>query len=108
MDTSNALRALIDRLDATHTLTETEYAALYAGRAAVADYAATLADARRRAVYGTDVYIRGLIEVSNICKNDCYYCGIRKATRPARAIASATTKFSPRAARGMRSAFALL
>ena len=79
MDTSNALRTLIDRLDATHTLTETEYAALYAGRAAVADYAAALADARRRAVYGTDVYIRGLIEVSNICKNDCYYCGIRKS-----------------------------
>lgn len=31
----------------------------------------------RREVYGTDVYIRGLIEFTNICKNDCYYCGLR-------------------------------
>lgn len=27
--------------------------------------------------YGNKVYIRGLIEVSNYCKNNCYYCGIR-------------------------------
>ena len=32
---------------------------------------------RRKEHYGTDVYIRGLIEFSNYCKNDCYYCGIR-------------------------------
>ena len=35
------------------------------------------ADGVRREYYGTDVYIRGLIEVSNYCKNNCYYCGIR-------------------------------
>lgn len=27
--------------------------------------------------YGKDIYIRGLIEFTNYCKNDCYYCGIR-------------------------------
>lgn len=30
-------------------------------------------------VYGNKVYIRGLIEFTNYCKNDCYYCGIRKS-----------------------------
>ncbi|MGN0242461.1 MAG: [FeFe] hydrogenase H-cluster radical SAM maturase HydE, partial [Lachnospiraceae bacterium] len=35
------------------------------------------ADRVRRERYGTDVYIRGLIEISNYCKNNCYYCGIR-------------------------------
>ena len=35
------------------------------------------ADEVRREYYGTDVYIRGLIELSNYCKNNCYYCGIR-------------------------------
>lgn len=35
----------------------------------------------REAAYGKKVYIRGLIEISNICKNDCYYCGIRKSNR---------------------------
>jgi biotin synthase len=36
------------------------------------------ADAVRREYYGTDVYIRGLIEFTNYCRNNCYYCGIRK------------------------------
>ncbi|MDO4691956.1 MAG: [FeFe] hydrogenase H-cluster radical SAM maturase HydE [Porphyromonadaceae bacterium] len=31
--------------------------------------------------YGCKVYIRGLIELTNICKNDCYYCGIRRSNR---------------------------
>ena len=39
------------------------------------------ADALRRANYGIDVYIRGLIEISNYCKNNCYYCGIRKGNQ---------------------------
>ncbi|WP_297133895.1 [FeFe] hydrogenase H-cluster radical SAM maturase HydE [uncultured Eubacterium sp.] len=33
----------------------------------------------REREYGNDVYIRGLIEFTNVCKNDCYYCGIRKS-----------------------------
>lgn len=37
----------------------------------------------REKVYGKDVYIRGLIEFSNYCKNDCYYCGIRCSNRKA-------------------------
>ncbi|MDR1478156.1 MAG: [FeFe] hydrogenase H-cluster radical SAM maturase HydE [Planctomycetaceae bacterium] len=39
------------------------------------------ADIVRRSYYGTDVYIRGLIEISNYCRNDCYYCGIRRSNR---------------------------
>lgn len=35
------------------------------------------ADRVRRQYYGVDVYIRGLIEFTNYCKNNCYYCGIR-------------------------------
>ncbi|MDR0503620.1 MAG: [FeFe] hydrogenase H-cluster radical SAM maturase HydE [Treponema sp.] len=35
------------------------------------------ADRVRRSIYGTDVYIRGLIEFTNYCKNNCCYCGIR-------------------------------
>ena len=27
---------------------------------------------------GTDVYLRGLIEISNICRKNCLYCGIRR------------------------------
>lgn len=41
------------------------------------------ADAIRRKHYGTDVYIRGLIEFTNYCKNNCYYCGIRAGNKSA-------------------------
>lgn len=30
-----------------------------------------------------DIYIRGLIEISNYCKNDCLYCGIRRSNKNA-------------------------
>lgn len=36
------------------------------------------ADKKRREIYGDSVYIRGLIEFTNYCKNNCYYCGIRR------------------------------
>ena len=33
----------------------------------------------RKKYYENKVYVRGLIEISNYCKNDCFYCGIRKS-----------------------------
>ena len=36
------------------------------------------ADKVRRAYYGNKVYIRGLIEFTNYCKNNCFYCGLRR------------------------------
>lgn len=43
------------------------------------EYLRQRAEAVRRSVYGNQVYIRGLIEFTNYCKNDCYYCGIRRS-----------------------------
>lgn len=37
------------------------------------------AQAIAQAIYGKQIFMRGLIEFTNICKNDCYYCGIRKS-----------------------------
>ncbi len=42
------------------------------------------ADKIRREVFGDLVYIRGLIEISSICKNDCLYCGIRASNSSAK------------------------
>lgn len=39
------------------------------------NWAAYLRDHR----VSNNVYFRGLIEFSNVCHNDCYYCGIRKS-----------------------------
>lgn len=37
----------------------------------------------RQEVYGKKVYLRGLIEISSYCKNNCYYCGIRRGNSAA-------------------------
>ena len=74
----NKLNLLIDKLALTHSLTLSEYEYLIENRTQEsADRLRELAVSARREVYGNSVYIRGLIEISNICKNDCIYCGIR-------------------------------
>ena len=45
------------------------------------EYLRKCAIKKRKEIYSNHVYIRGLIEISNICKNDCYYCGIRKSNK---------------------------
>lgn len=43
------------------------------------EYAAQLARSISLNKFGKKIYFRGIIEFTNICKNDCYYCGIRKS-----------------------------
>ena len=45
------------------------------------EYAAELARELAVSVFGKKIYFRGIIEFTNICKNNCYYCGIRCANR---------------------------
>ncbi|MBR6748744.1 MAG: [Clostridia bacterium] len=74
------LHTLIEKLAAEHRLTLAEYEYLIANRCPeAAELLAEHAVRARRAVYGNTVFIRGLIEISNICKNNCLYCGIRAA-----------------------------
>ena len=76
------LFSLIDRLAEEHSLSKEQYEALIAGRSqSLADYAAQRADKVRREIYHNDVYIRGLIEISSVCRNDCYYCGLRRSNK---------------------------
>jgi len=35
-------------------------------------------------IYGKQIFKRGLIEFTNYCKNDCYYCGIRRSNKCAK------------------------
>lgn len=43
------------------------------------EFARMLAQKTAQEQFGNKIYMRGLIEISNICKNDCLYCGIRKS-----------------------------
>lgn len=74
----NIIESHIDALAREHTLPDDALSALIESENAAAPLAAA-ADKARRAVYGDEVYIRGLIEFTNFCKNDCYYCGIRRS-----------------------------
>lgn len=77
---NDRVKQLIDRLDLGHTLSLDEYENLISSFSPeTMEYAAERAVKRRMALYGNDVYIRGLVEIGNICKNDCLYCGIRRS-----------------------------
>jgi biotin synthase len=76
------MKALVDRLRAEHTLTDAELLALITAEDEELDqYLAEQAEQVRRSVYGNLVFIRGLIEFTNYCKNNCNYCGIRRGNR---------------------------
>ena len=74
--------ALIDKLAQNHSLSTHEYLTLLT---TICDeeiaYLAKCARDVAQRIYGNKIFIRGLIEISNICKNDCYYCGIRKSNK---------------------------
>ncbi|HJB60057.1 MAG TPA: [FeFe] hydrogenase H-cluster radical SAM maturase HydE, partial [Candidatus Ruminococcus gallistercoris] len=71
---------LVERLAETRSLTDEQFRTLLTTDRWDADLFAA-ADRVRRAQYGTDVFISGLIEFTNYCKNNCYYCGIRHGNR---------------------------
>lgn len=74
------MRELVDKLERQRELSKDEWVRLIDGRdAQTAEYLFEKSRAIRHAVYGRQVFVRGLIEFSNYCKNDCLYCGIRKS-----------------------------
>lgn len=78
------LQALIDKLESENRLDREEWIRLIQGwTPKLAQYLFEKARKIRQMHYGTDVYIRGLIEFTNYCKNDCYYCGIRRSNAQA-------------------------
>lgn len=74
------MKYLIDKLRQTQMLSKEEWTCLIRNRTPeLAEHLFQQAREVRQEHYGNGIYIRGLIEFTNICKNDCYYCGIRKS-----------------------------
>ena len=69
---------LIDKLRKNTELSYDEYLYLIKNRDICKDYLYKNASEVRDNIYGKKVYIRGLIEFTNYCKNNCLYCGIRR------------------------------
>ena len=75
---------IIDKLAVQHTLSHEEFRELIENRTpAVDEYLFAKAREIREKYYGKEVYLRGLIEISNYCRNNCFYCGIRNGNREA-------------------------
>lgn len=72
----NEIQNLTERLSAERNLPDKDLKTLIASDEA-GDILAPAADRVRRNIYQDEVYIRGLIEFTNYCKNNCFYCGIR-------------------------------
>lgn len=76
----NELKELVDQLAETGDLPDEQLYRLLAERTPqLGEYLAEKARVVQERYYGKKIFVRGLIELSNYCKNDCYYCGIRKS-----------------------------
>jgi len=76
------MKTLIDKLYDTNNLSKDEFVLLLENRnEEIESYLHEKARAVSKQSFGNKIYIRGLIEFSSYCKNDCYYCGIRKSNR---------------------------
>ncbi len=76
----STIKNLIDKLAREHVLTKEEFVKVLTEKSKDdEDYLRELASQKRNQYFGNKVYTRGLIEFTNYCKNDCYYCGIRKS-----------------------------
>lgn len=74
---NTGIKDTIDKLKAGLDISDAELALLV--RETGENYLRECADKVRRENYSDKVFLRGLIEFTNYCKNDCYYCGIRKS-----------------------------
>lgn len=76
--------ALIDKLEKEQRLESYEWKVLIDGRnQELSEYLFEKSRTVREREYGKKIYIRGLIECSSYCKNDCYYCGLRRSNKNA-------------------------
>ncbi|WFR60258.1 [FeFe] hydrogenase H-cluster radical SAM maturase HydE [Anaerocolumna sp. AGMB13025] len=74
------MKSLIDTLEIKGTLSKEEFVELLSGYTEEdTEYAREKAAKTANQYFDNKVYTRGLIEFTNYCKNDCYYCGIRRS-----------------------------
>lgn len=72
----------VDHIRQTHDITRNELESLLATNdKETIDYLRQSARKVADEVYGKNIFLRGLIEITNICKNDCLYCGLRCSNR---------------------------
>ena len=76
------MKRLVDTLRQEHVLAPHQYRALLTTRnPSDVEYLMEQAREVAQQQFGKGIFLRGLIELSNVCRNDCLYCGIRCSNR---------------------------
>ena len=77
-------QVLLDKLEDRGALSHAEYVELLQNRTPeLTEELFARARRVRDRIYGPQVFLRGLVELTSFCRNDCYYCGIRRGNRNA-------------------------
>lgn len=76
------MKKLIDKLESERALTKDEWFSVLADRdESLSQYLFSRSRNAAQEKFGNGIYVRGLIEISNFCQNNCYYCGIRQGNK---------------------------
>lgn len=75
---------IVDNIRTTHSITRDQLAELLDTQdQELLVYLRQQAQQVAQSIYSNKVFIRGLIEISSYCKNDCLYCGLRRSNHEA-------------------------
>ncbi len=74
------IKSLVENLESDRRLDAEGYKILLDNAVPDSDINELYTAARRCAdsIFGRNVRVRGLIEITNYCRNNCYYCGLRR------------------------------
>jgi biotin synthase len=74
------MKELIYKLETQQILSREEFAEVLSCES---EYLFERARFKAQEIYGKKIFLRGLIEFTNYCKNDCFYCGLRAGNKKA-------------------------
>lgn len=75
------MREIINRLVKEQDVNDEELLCLFSLQEKDRKYLHAQARKKAQSIFGNKIYVRALIEISNYCKNNCYYCGIRNENK---------------------------
>ncbi len=75
------IKRLVDQASEKAELNKEEITSLLAADINQLDYLLQKADQKRKEICGDEVHLRAIIEFSSYCKQNCHYCGLRKANQ---------------------------
>lgn len=72
------IKRLVDKVYKTQNLSKEELVFLLEQPREKLEYLLNKADQKREEIFSDEVHLRAIIEFSNYCRQNCYYCGLRK------------------------------